>query len=176
MIFLVDWAQQKLNKKYIFWTFLAILVGFSVPRPLVQVFRFTKEIKEQKTSFLLSNDQLALFQPLFKNKDEFLIQTDLDNEVAKKISFLPFFANRASYLTGQETLDFQGMKWQSRYDGLKFIEEIDNAETRSNEYKSLNIHYFYLKKIEAVEFWKNNGQDCSEVIAENSAGILLKLK
>lgn len=176
MIFLLDFLQKKLKSKYLYYFVVFLFILFSIPRPVVQVFRFAKEIKNKKTSFYISQKQLELLHPLSQTNDRNLIQMSIDDKTSKRISYLPFFSHKPSYLTGLDTLDFQGMQWENRFEKLEFIKKIDNLNLKIKEYKALNIHYFYVKDEDSINFWKKEANEYIDIISENESGILIKFR
>jgi len=174
----IFWFKNKIKIKFLFNTLLIIIVALTVPRALYQTYRFCKMILEDKKSLLITNEQIELFTYLKKNKDNWLIQPYPNNITASSNSFLPFFSQRASYLTGQQTLDSQGFNWQNRSQELENIFNLSDYRLRSELFKKLSIYYFYIQNDDEIKWLdlENTTNNWYDIIASNNAGYLIKLK
>jgi len=104
-----------------------------------------------------------------------IIQSHLDNSKTSQGTYLSFFSNRATFLTGRNILSTHGLTLPDRVEVLEQAADAPNYTSLQAIFKSSQIKYYFVENQPGQKDFMDKTDVADHTVFSNSAGWVIKL-
>jgi hypothetical protein len=152
------------------------LVLLTIPRSIYLICKQITTASQHETSLVYTRDEMELLHWIAKNiPPEAIIQVNPNQKTAQETSYVSFFTQRQTYLTGENILTFQGLQLPERHRLIKRIFESNNTQALRFKLQSVGISYLYILNTPTQRVWVSQLDLLDNVVYQNPAGWVIKL-